>query len=235
MGQRGEDAKIQEIAVQTDDAKFVISGDNIKMEDGKMVLMINEGGLQKQPLQEWIELAPGLLSLEPRRSKQNGKNDKIDLKLERALTVPRFSRDTPPNHILMANNGDMKRGKLLSFNGQAIQFGSKLRKSSVPMDRVARVVNVSKPEKHPDKPVLPDDALKTQVCVKLTDGSILVFDPLEVRDNKLLGRSPIYEAVSVPIESIESLYFGEKATFFKDTFEEWVVRPAKEPAYGDNP
>ena len=149
--------------------------------------------------------------------------------MERALTVPRFSRDTPPYHILMANNGDMKRGKLLSFNGQAIQFDSKLRRASVPVDRVARVVNVNKPEMHPDKPVPPDDTLKGQVCVKLTDGSILVFDPLEVKDDKLLGRSPIYGAVSIPTESIESLYFGQKTKFFKDAFEEWVVRPAKEP------
>ena len=242
---RVEDTKIQQIVVHADGEKFVIDGDNIniKMKEGKLVLinegglMINEGGLKQQPAQDWIEFAPGrpapgLLSLAPRRPKQN---DEKDVKLERALTVPRFSRDTPPYHILMANNGDMKRGKLLSFNGQAIQFDSKLRRSSVPIDRVARVVNVSKPEMRPDESVLPDNALKEQVCVKLTDGSILVFDPLEVRDDKLLGRSPIYEAVSIPIESIESLYFGQKTKFFKNAFEEWVVRPAKEPASGDNP
>ncbi len=226
----GEDAKIQQIVMHANGEKFVIDGDNIKAVDGKLVLTINEGGLQ-QPVQDWIEFAPGLpapepLSLVPRRPKQD---DKKEVKLERALTVPRFSRDTPPYHILMANNGDMKRGKLLSFNGQAIQFDSILRRSSVPMDRVARVVNVSKPEMRPDESVLPDNVLKEQVYVKLTDGSILVFDPLEVRDDKLLGRSLIYGAVSIPIESIESLYFGQKTKFFKDAFEEWVVRPAKEP------
>lgn len=224
-----EDAKIQQIAVQADDAKFVIEGDNIKVQDGKLVLMLNEGGLKQQPAQDWIEIGPNFLPVEPRRSKQNDKHDKIDLKLERALTVPSFSRDTPPSHILMANNGDMKRGKLLSFNGQAILFDSKLRRASVPMDRVARVVNVSKPETPPDTPILPDDTRNAQVCVKLTDGSILVFEPLEMRDDKLLGRSPIYEAVSVPIDSIESLYFGETAKFFKNAFKEWVVRPAKAP------
>ena len=225
----GKDAKIQQIVMHADDKEFIIAVNNLKMVDGKLV--INEGGLKQQPVPDWIEFPPGLpapepLSLVPRRPKQD---DKKDVKLKRALTVPRFSRDTPPYHILMANNGDMKRGKLLSFNGQAIQFDSKLRRSSVPMDRVARVVNVSKPEMHPDKPVPPDDTLKGQVCVKLTDGSILVFDPLEVKDDKLLGRSPIYGAVSIPTESIESLYFGQKTKFFKDAFEEWVVRPGKEP------
>ena len=224
----GEDAKIQQIVMHANGEKFVIDGDNIKAVDGKLVLMINEGGLminegglKQQPAQDWMEFARGRLA--PKQ------DDKKDIKLERALTVPRFSRDTPPYHILMANNGDMKRGKLLSFNGQAIQFDSQLRRSSVPMDRVARVVNVSKPEMRPDESGLPDNVLKEQVYVKLTDGSILVFDPLEVRDDKLLGRSPIYGAVSIPIESIESLYFGQKTKFFKDAFEEWVVRPAKEP------
>ena len=221
-----EDAKIQQIVMHAGGEKFVIDGDNIKVEDGKLVLTINEGELKQQPVQDWIEFAPEPLSFMPRHPKQD---DEKNVKLERALTVPRFSRDMPPYHILMANNGDMKRGKLLSFNGQAIQFDSKLRRSSVPMDRVARVVNVSKPEMPPDKPVPPDDTLKGQVCVKLTDGSILVFDPLEVKDDKLLGRSPIYGAVSVPTESIESLYFGQKTKFFKDAFEEWVVRPGKEP------
>ncbi len=225
--------KIQRIVLQAGDAKFVIAGDNIKVKDGMIVLVRNEGELEKQPVQDWVEFAPGFLPVEPRRSKQNDKNDKIDLKLERTLTIPRFSRDTPPHHILMANNDDMKRGKLLSFNGQAIQFDSKLRRFSVPIDRVARIVNISKPEIPPDKSVLSDDAFKEEICAKLTDGSILVFDPLEVRNNKLLGRSSIYGAVSVPIESIQHLYFGDKAKFFKDAFEEWVVRPAKEPVYND--
>ena len=228
----GEDAKIQEIVVHVDGGKFVLDESNIKLQDGRMVLQINADELKQPPAQGWIEFGPGALSVPPQRSKQN---DAVDMNLKRALTVPRFSRDTPPYHILMANNGDMKRGKLLSFNGQAIQFDSKLRRSSVPMDRVARVVNVSRPEMRPDESALPDNALKEQVYVKLTDGSILVFDPLEARDDKLLGRSPIYGAVSVPIESIESLYFGQKTKFFKDAFEEWVVRPAKEPASDNNP
>ena len=71
------------------------------------------------------------------------RTQKLDLKLERALTVPRFNRDNPPNHILVANNGDLKRGKLISINGQIIEFDSKLRKLSIPIDRVARVVDVS--------------------------------------------------------------------------------------------
>ena len=156
------------------------------------------------------------------------KKDKSHLKLERALTVPRFSKDNPPSHILVAKTGDMKRGKFLDFQGQAIQFDSKLREFSVPIDRIARVVDVS-------DSTLPRFQPKSEVRVTLTDGSILIFEPLEVQDGKLLGHSSIYGEVSVPLNSIQYLYFGEKAKSFTAAFEKWIVRPAKEPTYSESP
>lgn len=166
---------------------------------------------------------------------------KLDAKLERALTVPRFNRDNPPNHILVANNGDFKRGKLLSINGQTIQFDSKLRELSVPIDRVARVVDVSDLDgsdgsdgrmgtQSSNLPLLQP---KSEVRVSLIDNPILIFEPLEVEDGKLSGRSSIYGEISVPVDSIQYLHFGEKAKAFRSVFEEWTVRSAKEPVYED--
>ncbi len=165
------------------------------------------------------------------------KHGKLDMKLERALTVPRFSRDNPPSHILMAENGDMKRGKLISFNGQSLQFDSKLRRFSVPIDRVTRVVEVSVDSSQQSaigrqKVSRPSES---EVGVKLTDSSVLVFEPLEIRDGKLLGRSSIYGEITVPVGSIEHLYFGDTAASLRTAFEAWVVRPAKEPMFGENP
>lgn len=174
---------------------------------------------------------------------------KLDAKLERALTVPRFNRDDPPNHILVASNGDLKRGKLLGINEQTIQFDSKLRKFSLPIDRVARVVDVdtesnqqsaiSNQKGQNPLPLTVFDglrqptAIQSEIRVTLTDNPILIFEPLEVKEGKLLGRSSIYDKVSVPVDSIQYLHFGEKAKSFKSVYEEWVVRPAKEPAYDD--
>ena len=186
---------------------------------------------------------------------------KLDAKLERALTTPRFNRDDPPNHILVASNGDLKRGKLLGINGQTIQFDSKLRKFSLPIDRVARVVDVSsgvavssevavsnqqsaisKEEgfvKRKPSLLKADSrqpiAIQPEIRVTLTDNPILIFEPLEVKDGKLFGRSSIYDKVSVPVDSIQYLHFGEKAKSFKSVYEEWVVRSAKEPEYEDKP
>ncbi|MDE0682889.1 MAG: hypothetical protein OXI63_08250, partial [Candidatus Poribacteria bacterium] len=156
-------------------------------------------------------------------------------------------------------------------NGQTIQFDSKLRKFSLPIDRVARVVDVSvnSPQlsaigsqsqevvgsSNPSltenrKPItltknsstntfakarIPGQNYSPEIRVTLTDNPILIFEPLEVKEGKLLGRSSIYGKVSVPIESIQYLHFGEKAKSFKSVYEEWVVRPAKEPEYEDKP
>ena len=213
--------KIEMFAISKDGKKQAIKGDFrvTKLEDGRIKLIIKELG--KAPNQDWMELTTALP--EP-------KINKLDAELERALTVPRFNRDNPPNHILVANTDDMMRGKFLGFNGQMLQFDSKLRRFSVPIDRVARVVDVSGNgfRRSPS-------ATQTEVRVTLTDRSMLIFEPLEIKNDRMIGRSSVYGEVSVPVNSIEYLYFGEKAKSFKAAFQKWNIRPAKEPTYSDTP
>ena len=221
-----KDGKRQVFRINADEAK--------KMGEGQLLRMEMEDDT-------WI----GLIATQPAPKK-----DKSHSKLERALTVPRLNRDNPPNHILVAKTGDMKRGKFLDFQGQTIQFDSKLRKFSVSIDRVARIVDVSdntlqssavgKDGSDKQEPLLLKaesrrfpKAIQSEVRVTLTDGSMLIFEPLEVKDGKLIGRSSVYGEVSVPVSSIEYLYFGEKAKSFKAAFEKWNIRPAKEPVYND--
>ncbi len=212
----------------------------IDLKDGNVIFMVDG---------KKIELRPGQNLAEVVFDDGISKNRKLDVKLERALTVPRFNRDTPPNHILVAENGDMKRGKLVGFNGETIQFDSKLRQFSIPIDRVARVVDVSVNSDQPsavsrqkEQNPLPltiesrePTATQSEVSIRLTDGSILIFEPLEIKDDELLGRSPIYGEITVPIESIQHLYLGDTTGSFEAAFEAWVVRPAKEPVFSDNP
>ena len=229
-----------------------------KAKDGSVEVIILSDKREEQP--KWVKvdadfavndavaLKRGVeLIFDPLETR--GRN--LDAKLKRALTVPRFSRDNPPNHILVANNGDLKRGKLLGINKQTLQFDSKLRKLTVPIDRIARVVEVinndnrltltEKSVSDERKPLLPttDDRQLTtgqsEVRITLADNPIFIFEPLEIKDGNLWGRSSIYGEVSVPVNSIQYLHFGGKAKSFKSVFEEWVVRAAKEPAYGDDP
>jgi hypothetical protein len=163
-------------------------------------------------------------------------SEKLDEKVQRALTVPRFIRDNPPNHILVANNGDLMRGKLISFNGKVIQFESKLKKIPIPIERVVRVIDVSvdTPEESAEGAVGNQESAigESEIRFALLHNPILIFEPLEVKADKLFGRSPIYGEVSIPVNSIQYIHFGEKAKSFKSIFAEWVVKPAKEPDYG---
>lgn len=228
---------------------FFGEGGKIDVREGEIRLMIDGKEINVHPGQNLDEVIFDVF--------HDGvsKNRKLDVKLERALTVPRFSRDTPPSHILVAENGDMKRGKLLGFNGETLQFDSKLRQFSVPIDRVARVVDVSKEavsnqqrsrqlkngvvKPKPSLSLTNNRQLTTdnhsEVSIRLTDGSILIFEPLEIKDDALLGRSSIYGEISVPIESIQHLYLGDTTMAFEAAFAAWVVRPAKEPVFGDHP
>ena len=168
------------------------------------------------------------------------------VKLEHALTVPRFNRDNPPSHLLVANTGDFKRGKLLGFNGQTIQFDSKLRKLTIPINRVARIIDVSRSrsnrdpryagsEEQPDKSAVVVNNASNLVQITLADRSILTFEPLRSQDGMLFGHSPIYGGVAVPVSSIHYLHFGGyEGESIEPVFEEWVVRPSKEPEFGGN-
>ena len=35
-----------------------------------------------------------------------------------ALTIPRFRRDSPPTHVLIAPNGDLLRGRIMGIRGR---------------------------------------------------------------------------------------------------------------------
>ncbi len=182
-------------------------------------------------------------------------SEKLDVKVQRALTIPRFNRENPPKHILVANNGDLKRGKLTEFNGETIQFESKMQKSVIPLNRVARIINisdVSDTESADSTDEIPSQDIPTiqspissspsdnsespisLVRIALIHNPILIFEPIEVRGERLYGNSSIYGNVSVPVNSIQYLHFGEKAKSFKSVFSEWIARPALEPEYGEN-
>ncbi|NRB73303.1 MAG: TlpA family protein disulfide reductase [Verrucomicrobiales bacterium] len=59
---------------------------------------------------------------------------------ERALTIPRIHRDEAPTHLLIAPNGDLLRGKLLSGVGNELRFESKGKTLDIPRKRVSTLI-----------------------------------------------------------------------------------------------
>lgn len=226
-----EDGRIIEADILREkegEINLVIHENTVIAGNVKIVIDGKEIGNDAEILKRGVELLFDPLETKP---------DKLDKKLERALIVPRFSRDNPPKHLLIANNGDIKRGTLLSYNGQTIQFESKLNISTIPINRIARIVDISdektenaKKQNQQEAP-LPNKENRplSEIRFALIHNPIVIFEPNEVKGERLLGTSAIYGDISVPLQNIQYIHFGDKAKSFKSVFADWVVRPAKEP------
>jgi thiol-disulfide isomerase/thioredoxin len=74
-----------------------------------------------------------------------------DAKTE-ALTIPRFRRDDPPSHALIAANGDLLRGEIEAATTENFGFRSGMEELVVPRDRVKAVIWLGKPTDGPPAP-----------------------------------------------------------------------------------
>ena len=153
-------------------------------------------------------------------------------KLARALTVPRFSRENPPSHMLVAKTGDLKRGTLLGIQGQTLRFESKLRELSVPLERLARVIRISPLTGGENDPGGVADTAQPMVRATLADGSMFLFEVVQSQAEQLQGRSPLYGALTLPWPQVKRLNFAEfEVNQRKFAFRDWVVQPAQEPEF----
>jgi hypothetical protein len=201
-----------------------IDSEHIKAIEFKPV----EEGRSSYALDDWLRETLGtksesLVAMDP-------------MKLDHALTVPRFHRNKPPTHILVARNGDLMRGTLLGISASSVHFESRLRKQMIPIDRLAYVVCVSRPDEERGGPSKNAADPGDRVRARLAQGSILIFDPMVARDGTLYGRSVIHGEMTVPVAYIEELNlgaFGEES--FPSRFRDWVVHPAQEPRFTKPP
>jgi peroxiredoxin len=66
---------------------------------------------------------------------------------KQVLTVPRFERDDPPRHLLLAANGDVLRGEIEAATDTHFGFRCGLEELNVPRDRVRAVIWLQPPAK----------------------------------------------------------------------------------------
>lgn len=72
------------------------------------------------------------------------------------VTVPRFRKENPPRHVLLAGNGDVLRGEIESATATHFGFRSGLETLRVPRDRVKAVIWLKKPDPNAPPPDLSD-------------------------------------------------------------------------------
>lgn len=143
---------------------------------------------------------------------------------ERALTIPRFRRDDPPTHVLLAPNGDLLRGRLVDIGDTHVRFESRLETFRFPRERVAAVVWL---QSSSDAPAArPATAVQSQ----LDNGYTLTMTPERMRDGLLMGHSELLGDCRIPAPSIRDLFLGDP-----DGREEilsyvrWIPVKAREP------
>ena len=147
---------------------------------------------------------------------------------ERALTVPRFRRDDPPTHVLLAPNGDLLRGRLNKVSDTEVVFESRLETFRFPRDRVAAVIWLSQPDASPETPV----RAETAVQAKLDNGYMLTMTPERMADGQLIGTSRQLGACRIPAKSIRDLFLGSPEGREEIlSYVRWIRHDAAEPEW----
>ncbi|MBC7965416.1 MAG: TlpA family protein disulfide reductase, partial [Fuerstia sp.] len=166
------------------------------------------------------------------------------------LTIPRFRRDSPPTHVLIAPNGDLLRGRMLGLNGDQIEFESRLETLRFDRSRVGAIVWLDAPKKEDTQPAAPAEGEKTPALqptesvegfapdnedeatlqAQLADGFSISMKPLRLVDGRIEGTSALLGKCSFPARSVKELFTGDsKANQRLAAYDTWVARMAREP------
>jgi thiol-disulfide isomerase/thioredoxin len=147
----------------------------------------------------------------------------------RTLTIPRFRRDDPPTHVVLAPNGDLLRGRLLGFADGIVRFESRLEEFRFPRERIATVIWL-----RPDGADAADAEPQPETAVQmLLDHEFrLTMIPQKMINGQLIGESPGIGSCRVPANAIRDLFLGapegRKETL---SYAHWIPRNAREPEW----
>ncbi len=153
---------------------------------------------------------------------------------EHALTVPRFRKEDPPRHALLAANGDLLRGVIEAATAEHFAIRSGMETIQVPRDRVKAAVWLIKPadavsaafeaiDKKSEPPLLTHWLL-------LSNGGRLGLKVTRFAGDAVFGTSPLLGDSHVPLSQIYKI----RSTAPPDNaamaaLREWKLKFAPEP------
>jgi thiol-disulfide isomerase/thioredoxin len=171
---------------------------------------------------------------------------------DRALFLPRFRRQDPPQHVLLAANGDLLSGAIRSINDSHLVFRSRLETISIPRERITAAVWVKPAEAASspldnapttgatDYPQPPDTAAGSHPSsspqkekswwIALFGGGLLTMELEGFEDGFAIGHSTQLGACRIPVASIHAVYRSNPGpSAASSLLSEWRLRPAPEP------
>ena len=146
---------------------------------------------------------------------------------QRALLIPRFRRESPSTHVLIAPNSDILRGQLTGLRDGRIRFESQLEPFSFDRRRVASIVWLH-PTGIEESPGW--DESRPVVRAVLNGNLMVSLQPEKMVDGRLVGHSPLLGTCAVPVGSIVELQAGGFGPIDDaQVYANWTPQAAPEP------
>ncbi len=143
---------------------------------------------------------------------------------QHVLATPRFRRDNPDTHVLIAPNGDLLRGKLRHASDDEVEFASRLQELQFSRSRVAGLVSLETSE---DSAV--HDPLEARVV--LNDGAVIRLIPTTMSATILAGTSPSLGRCELPVAAIRQIHLGEAPPIPENlVYADWQRKEPVEPS-----
>jgi thiol-disulfide isomerase/thioredoxin len=163
-------------------------------------------------------------------NRSSGPRDRTEISeavRQRALLIPRFRRENPSTHVLIAPNGDILRGQLTGLRNGQITFNSQLEPFTFDRGRVASIVWLH-PAGIEESPGW-DESLP--VVRAVLNGNLMVsLQPEKMAGGRLVGNSPLLGSCAVPVGSIVELQAGGFGPIDDgQVYANWTPQPAPEP------
>ncbi len=166
---------------------------------------------------------------------------------EQALLIPRFRRDTPPTHVLLAPNGDLLRGRIEGATAKSLKFVSGVETISVPTERIAAAVWLKPAVEEkvkseaaaaaPPAPAIPPAQPENENTefhpthwLTLKDGAQLALAVQKFDPDTIIATSPTLGLCRIPLPSVSILRIAapppSSATL---AYQDWQLHYAPEP------
>lgn len=170
----------------------------------------------------------------------------------RLLTLPRVQRKNPPTHLVVSRDGDIVRGRLVSFNRDEIRIEVRGDEQKLAMKNVAELIWL---EPAPTLPTPTDgdntnsgpkqdggeesvdgkesNAMDGLYQVLLEQGSRISISPHSVTRDELVGDHPMLGPCTLPWDKIARLTLGRsiRIDMSRSRFGKWKLQNAPDPKF----
>jgi len=155
--------------------------------------------------------------------------------LEQALFLPRYRKDDPPAHVLVAHNGDILTGTVEFATSEKLRFRSRMETYNIASERAAAVVWLrgieSEEEKDEDekKKTTSENPIHSHWVI-LRNGGRLNLQIERYTEDAIIGTSSLFGKCTIPANQIHAVQTeAPEVSPTSTALAGWKLKPAPEP------